>query len=91
VTRTSLTKDEDLIRDCFLNLREETNAVIESVASWRSLYSLLKSTGLDIVVYKPAKTKAIASPKIMDDSLDSHMLTIVHVSNLESRWLKNTL
>jgi transposase len=91
VTRTNLANDEDLIRDYFLPLREETKAPIESVASWHSLHNLLKSTGLDIVVSNLVKTKAIASSKIRDDSVDAHMLAIVHVSNLETWRLKNML
>jgi transposase len=100
MTRANLTNDEELILDYFINLGEETKIVIESMASWYWLYDLLKGNGLDVVISNPLKTKAIASAKIKNDKLDSHMLAqllradlvaTVHVSSLETRRLKEIL
>ena len=100
VTRANLTNDEELLLDYFINLAEETKVVIESMASWYWLYDLLKGNGFDVVISNPVKTKAIASAKIKNDKLDSHMLAqllrtefvaTVHVSSLETRRLKEIL
>ena len=100
ITRANLTNDEELILDYFINLGEETKIVIESMASWYWLYDLLKCNGFDVVISNPVKTKAIASAKIKNDKLDSHMLAqllrtdlvaTVHVSSLETRRLKELL
>jgi transposase len=100
ITRANLTNDEELILDYFINLGEETKIVIESMASWYWLYDLLKGNGFDVVISNPIKTKAIASAKIKNDKLDSHMLAqllrtdlvaTVHVSSLETRKLKEIL
>ncbi len=86
--------------DHFENLGPEDQIVIESTSSWYWLYDLLTGNGLNVVVSNPVKTKAIASAKIKNDKLDSHMLaqllraepiSTVHVSSPETRRLKELL
>jgi transposase len=74
--------------------------VIESTANWYWLYDLLAEHGIPVVVSNPLKTKAIASARIKNDKLDSHMLAqllranllaTVHVSSKQTRKLKELL
>jgi transposase len=74
--------------------------VIESCSSWYWLYDALTEAGYSVVISHPLKTKAIASAKIKNDKVDSHMLAqllradlipTVHVSTLETRKLKEYL
>ena len=74
--------------------------VIESTANWYWLYDLLTLHSIPVVVSNPVKTKAIASARIKNDKLDSHMLAqllradllaTVHVSSLQTRQLKELL
>ena len=100
VTRANLQNVEEDILAYFVNLGGETKIVIESMASWYWLYDLLTGEGFEVVISNPVKTKAIASAKIKNDKLDSHMLAqllradlicTVHVSSLEIRKLKELL
>jgi transposase len=100
VTRANLQNVEEVILAYFTTLGGETKIVIESMASWYWLYDLLTGEGFEVVISNPAKTKAIASAKIKNDKLDSHMLAqllradliaTVHVSSLETRKLKELL
>jgi transposase len=100
VTRANLQNVEEEILAYFANLGDETKIVIESMASWYWLYDLLTGAGFEVVISNPVKTKAIASAKIKNDKLDSHMLaqllradliSTVHVSSLETRKLKELL
>jgi transposase len=86
--------------DYFVSLAEDTEIVIESMASWYWLYDLLTAHGFGVVISNPKKTKAIASAKIKNDKVDSHMLaqllradliSTVHVSSLKTRELKELL
>ena len=97
VTRANLQNVEEDILAYFAKLGGETQIVIESMASWYWLYDLLTGEGFEVVISNPVKTKAIASAKIKNDKLDSHMLAqllradliaTVHVSSLETRKLK---
>lgn len=81
-------------------LDAETKIVIESNSSWYWLYDALTQAGFEVVISHPQKTKAIASAKIKNDKVDSHMLAqllranlipTVHVSSLETRELKEML
>lgn len=74
--------------------------MIESTANWYWLYDLLNDNGFDVVISNPVKTKAIASARIKNDKVDSHMLAqllradlvaTVHVSSLQMRQLKELL
>jgi transposase len=100
VTRANLQNVEEDILAYFANLGEETKIVIESMSSWYWLYDLLSAEGFDVAISNPVKTKAIASAKIKNDKIDSHMLaqllradliSTVHVSSLETRKLKELL
>jgi transposase len=100
VTRANLQNVEEDILAYFANLDKETRIVIESMASWYWLYDLLTGEGFEVVISNPVKTKAIASAKIKNDKLDSHMLaqllradliSTVYVSSLETRKLKELL
>lgn len=74
--------------------------VMESTGSWYWLHDLLKGNGYGVVVSDPGQTKAIASAKIKNDKVDSHMLAQllradllaeVYVSEVEVRALKELL
>ena len=82
------------------DLSESMQIVIESSSSWYWLYDALTEAGYSVVISHPLKTKAIASAKIKNDKVDSHMLAqllraglipTVHVSSLETRQLKELL
>ena len=100
VRRANLQNVEEDILAYFANLADKTKIVIESMASWHWLYDLLCREGFEVVISNPVKTKAIASAKIKNDKVDSHMLaqllradliSSVHVSSLETRKLKELL
>jgi len=100
VTRANLQNLKEDILAYFANLGDETKIVIESMSSWYWLYDLLTGEGFEVVISNPVKTKAIASAKIKNDKLDSHMLaqllrasliSTVYVSSLETRKLKELL
>ena len=70
------------------------------MCSWFWLYDLLSAHKFNVVISNPLKTKAIASAKIKNDKLDSHMLAqllraeliaTVHVCSLKTRRLKELL
>jgi transposase len=91
--------EEDILA-YFANLGDKTKIVIESMSSWYWLYDLLTAKAFEVVISNPVKTKAIASAKIKNDKIDSHMLaqllradliSTVHVSSLETRKLKELL
>jgi len=71
--RNFATREEDLI-EYFVSLDGPTKIVIESTCSWYWLHDLLKAHNFDVVISNPLKTKAIASAKIKNDKVDSHML-----------------
>lgn len=100
VTRANLQNVEGDILAYFANLADKTKIVIESMSSWYWLYDLLTGEGFEVVISNPVKTKAIASAKIKNDKLDSHMLaqllrasliSTVYVGSLETRKLKELL
>jgi transposase len=97
VKRKNLFNDPKIILRYFEELDNQTRIVIESTASWYWIYDLLNDKGHHVVMSNPLKTKAIASAKIKNDKIDSHMLAqllradlvaTVHVSSLEIRKLK---
>ena len=94
VKKSNLVNDESTILEYFLTLDDDTQAVIESTANWYWLYDLLTLHSIPVVVSNPVKTKAIASARIKNDKLDSHMLAqllgadllaTVHVSSQQTR------
>lgn len=100
VKKANLPNDEPTILDYFLSLDQDTKIVLESTANWYWLYDLLTAHGMPVVVSNPVKTKAIASARIKNDKLDSHMLAqllradllaTVYVSSLQTRQLKELL
>jgi transposase len=100
VFRRNLANQEEHILDYFINLDGPTKIVIESMCSWYWLYDLLKAHHFNVVISNPLKTKAIASAKIKNDKVDSHMLAqllradliaTVHVCSLKTRKLKELL
>lgn len=100
VKRRNIINNETEILNFFLNLDDDTQVVIESTANWYWLYDLLTEHGMDVVISNPVKTKAIASARIKNDKLDSHMLaqllradllSTVHVSSQQTRQLKELL
>lgn len=100
VKRRNIVNDEVEILHFFLTLDDDTQVVIESTANWYWLYDLLTEHGMDVVISNPVKTKAIASARIKNDKLDSHMLaqllradlvSTVHVSSQQTRQLKELL
>jgi transposase len=100
IKRANLLNDEMSIINHLNSLNDKTRIVIESTASWYWLYDLLTENGFDVVISNPVKTKAIASARIKNDKLDSHMLAqllradlvaTVHVSSQKTRQLKELL
>lgn len=97
IRKANLKNDTSTILAYFEALDQQSKIVIESTASWHWLYDLLTENAYEVVVSNPVKTKAIASAKIKNDKLDSHMLAqllradlvaTVHVSTIETRKLK---
>ena len=100
VFRRNFANQEEHILDYFVNLDGPTKIVIESMCSWYWLYDLLTAHNFNVVISNPLKTKAIASAKIKNDKVDSHMLAqllradliaTVHVCSLKTRKLKELL
>jgi len=100
VRKANLPNDEKHILDYFERLDGKTRIVIESTASWYWLYDLLTENGFEVILSNPQKTKAIASARIKNDKVDSHMLAQqlradlippVHVCTLQTRKLKELL
>jgi transposase len=100
VKKANLANNEPTILEYFLTLNDDSQVVIESTANWYWLYDLLTEHGIPVVVSNPVKTKAIASARIKNDKLDSHMLAqllradllaTVHVSSQQTRQLKELL
>lgn len=100
VTKANLPNDEGRIMKYLEALDTETRIVVESTANWYWLYDLLTDNGLDVVISNPVKTKAIASARIKNDKLDSHMLAQLlradlvaraHASTRKTRQLKELL
>ncbi|PNX51015.1 MAG: hypothetical protein BV458_12180 [Thermoplasmata archaeon M9B2D] len=100
VFRHNFPNKEERILDYFVNLDGPTKIVIESMCSWYWLYDLLTAHNFNVVISNPLKTKAIASAKIKNDKVDSHMLAqllradliaTVHVCSLKTRKLKELL
>jgi transposase len=95
--RRNLPNQLPVILDYFSSLAQPTQVVIESMGSWYWLYDALSKAGHEVIISNPCKTKAIASAKIKNDKIDSHILAQllraeliapVHVSRLETRQLK---
>ena len=74
VAKGNLPNNPDLIVKYFEELGGETQIVIESTASWYWIYDLLSGGGLQVIISNPVKTKAIASAKIKNDKMDSHII-----------------
>lgn len=100
VKKGNFVNDEPTVLEYFLALDEDTKVVIESTANWYWLYDLLTDHGIPVIVSNPVKTKAIASARIKNDKLDSHILAqllradflaTVHVSSKKTRELKELL
>ena len=100
VKKINLSNDENMILKYLRELKDDTKIVLESTANWYWLYDLLTANDYSVVVSNPVKTKAIASARIKNDKLDSHMLAqllradllaTVHVSSLKTRQLKELL
>jgi len=100
VSKKNIVNDEKAILEYLEALDEQSQIVIESTASWYWLYDLLTANGFEVVISNPVKTKAIASAKIKNDRVDSHMLAqllradlipTVYVSPLQVRKLKELI
>jgi transposase len=100
VFRRNFANQEEHILEYFVNLDGPTKIVIESMCSWYWLHDLLRAHNFNVVISNPLKTKAIASAKIKNDKVDSHMLAqllradliaTVHVCSLKTRKLKELL
>lgn len=100
VKKANLANDENRIMGYLSGLDDETKLVVESTANWYWLYDLLIDNDFDVVISNPVKTKAIASARIKNDKLDSHMLAqllradlvaSVHASSRKTRQLKEIL
>jgi transposase len=69
--------DNNLINEFFDSLHpgNNTNFVMESSGMWYNIYECLSKRHLDVRLFNPAKTRAIASAKIKTDKLDAVKLT----------------
>jgi transposase len=97
--RNFANREQDII-DYFVRLDGPTEIVIESPCSWYWLHDYLKAHNFNVVISNSLKTKAIASAKIKNDKVDSHMLAqllradliaTVYVCSLKTRKLKELL
>jgi transposase len=100
IKKANMANDERQIINFFKALDSQSKVVIESTANWYWIYDLLTDAGFDVVISNPVKTKAIASARIKNDKVDSHMLAqllraelvaTVNVSNPQMRQLKELL
>ena len=100
VKRANLQNQQKTIIAYLNSLEDQSQIVIESTANWYWLYDLLNDHGFNVVISNPVKTKAIASARIKNDKLDSHMLAqllradlvaTVHASTPQTRQLKELL
>lgn len=100
VKRANLQNQQKTIIAYLNSLDDQSQIVIESTANWYWLYDLLNDHGFNVVISNPVKTKAIASARIKNDKLDSHMLAqllradlvaTVHASTPQTRQLKELL
>jgi transposase len=100
VFRRNFQNKEEHILEYFVSLDGPTKIVIEAMCSWHWLYDLLRAHNFNVVISNPLKTKAIASAKIKNDKVDSHMLAqllradliaTVYVCSLKTRKLKELL
>jgi transposase len=100
VFRRNFSNQKEQILNYFNSLDAPTKIVIESMCSWFWLYDLLTAHNFNVVISNPLKTKAIASAKIKNDKVDSHMLaqllradliTTVHVCSIKTRKRKELL
>jgi transposase len=100
VFRRNFSNQKEQILNYFISLDAPTKIVIESMCSWFWLYDLLTAHNFNVVISNPLKTKAIASAKIKNDKVDSHMLAqllradliaTVHVCSLKTRKRKELL
>jgi transposase len=87
--------EEDILT-YFVPRDQDTQIVMESMCSWYWPYDLLSAHNFKVVISNPLKTKAIASAKIKNDKVDSHVLAqllradliaTVHASRLKTRKL----
>jgi transposase len=100
VKQANLQNQQKTIIAYLNSLDDQSQIVIESTANWYWLYDLLNGHGFNVVISNPVKTKAIASARIKNDKLDSHMLAqllradlvaTVHASSPQTRELKELL
>ena len=100
VNKANLANDAEQIMAYMSRLEADSRIVIESTANWYWLYDLLTEAGYEVLISNPVKTKAIASARIKNDKLDSHMLAQllradlvarVHASSPKTRRLKELL
>lgn len=100
VARANLPNDQKAILAYFAQLPGPTRVVIEATAGWYWLHDLLVEKGIHVIISNPVKTKAIASARIKNDKLDSHMLAqllraeliaTVYIPSIQSRALREML
>ena len=100
VRKSNLVSDEKSILDFLSDFDQKPKLAMESTSAWYWLYDALVDAGYEVLVANPKKNKAIASSKIKNDKVDSHMLAqllrsdmlpTVYVSSLEMRALKELL
>jgi transposase len=72
--RRNLPNQLPVILEYFSVLAQPTKVVIESMGSWYWLYDALREADHEVIISNPCQTKAIASAKIKNDKIDSHML-----------------
>jgi hypothetical protein len=89
--------EKQFILAFFAVLNSQSKVVIELTASCYRLHDHLTDHGFYVVTSSPVKTKVIASARVPNDKLDSHiliqllradLLANIHVSSLETLQLK---
>lgn len=84
--------NEDRNFEEFVKILEDgTKVVLEACSVWEPTYDIIESSGFDVALAHPLKTKAIASAKIKTDKIDARILAdllradLIHKSLVPSR------
>lgn len=64
------------------SLDSRTRVAIEATCNWQYFYELMEGHDIDVLLAYPLKTKAIASPRIKNDRIDSTVLAHLLRTNL---------
>lgn len=75
--------NEDRNFEEFVKILEDgAKVVLEACSVWEPTYDIIESSGFDVTLCHPLKTKAIASAKIKTDKIDARILADLLRSNM---------